>query len=249
MRARAARTGERAGGQCRAGGALGIGNSAGGQALVAPDSMASVYGPNLAFTARGTASVNLGTSLAGTGVTVTDAAGVTRAAPLIYVSPYKVNFLIPPGTAAGTATVATAGASGTVPVAPVAPGLFTMGATNVAAATAARSPPAVARPSPSPSSTAAVERAVRYLLHSTLSRRFISRYTGPGFRASSPAAVTCTVGGVSVPVAFAGPEGQYTGFDQVNVALPAQLHGQGTVSVLLTVDGRAANAVEIAVGG
>jgi uncharacterized protein (TIGR03437 family) len=61
--------------------------------------------------------------------------------------------------------------------------------------------------------------------------------------------VTCTVGGVAVPVQFAGAQGQYPGFDQVNVQLPASLKGQGTADVVLTVDGRISNAVQIAIGG
>ena len=58
--------------------------------------------------------------------------------------------------------------------------------------------------------------------------------------------VTCTVGGVSVPVQYAGAQGQYPGFDQVNIQLPATLQGKGKVDVVLTVDGHQSNAVRIA---
>ena len=59
--------------------------------------------------------------------------------------------------------------------------------------------------------------------------------------------VTCTVGGVAVPVSFAGAQGQYPGFDQVNIQLPIGLQGKGTANVVLTVDGHASNAVQIAI--
>jgi hypothetical protein len=71
----------------------------------AAQSIVSAYGANLA---TGTASATvtpLPTSLDGTTVTVTDSAGVSRPAPLFYVSPTQVNYEIPEGTAPGTATV------------------------------------------------------------------------------------------------------------------------------------------------
>jgi len=46
-----------------------------------------------------------------------------------------------------------------------------------------------------------------------------------------------------VPVVFAGPQGQFTGLDQINVQLPASLAGKGEVDVVLTVDGVVANTV------
>ena len=232
------------------GGPLGIGNSAGGQLLVAPNSMASAYGKNLAFAARSTPSVKLGNSLAGSTVNVTDSAGVSRPAPLIYVSPYQVNFLVPAGTAPGTATVTTAGASGSISVAPAAPGLFTMGGTKVAAATAARYPAAGGAPASVPVFDCASGSCKPVpLALDAQSTVYLTLY-GTGIQgASSLAAVTCSIGGITVPVSYAGPQGQYSGFDQVNVALPAALRGQGSASIVVTVDGRASNAVEIAVGG
>ena len=232
------------------GGSLGIGNSAGGQSLAAPNSMASAYGQNLAFAARGTPTVNLPTSLAGSTVTVTDSAGVSRSAPLIYVSPAQVNFLVPAGTAPGTATITTAAATGTLPIASTAPGLFTLGATKTAAATAARYPTSGGAPTTVPvfdcSSGACKPAPIALGAQSTV---YLTLY-GTGIQgASSLAAVTCTIGGVSVPVSYAGPQGQYSGFDQVNVAIPAQLRGQGTVNVTVTADGRTSNPVQISLGG
>src|SRR5205085_6855258 len=50
----------------------------------------------------------LPTTLAGTTVKVKDAAGVERNAPLFFVSPDQINFLIPFGTGTGVATVTVA---------------------------------------------------------------------------------------------------------------------------------------------
>jgi len=71
--------------------------------------------------------------LAGTTVKVRDSLGVERNAPLFFVSPGQVNYLIPPGSAVGTANITvTNGQGGTATgqssIAAVAPGLFTANA-------------------------------------------------------------------------------------------------------------------------
>ncbi len=222
---------------------LGIGNTAGGNALVAPVSMASLYGTGLGFFVRSTPTVNLPATLGGVSAAVVDSAGVSRAAPLIYVSPTQVNFLVPDGTAPGTATVTVGGASGTVQVAPVAPGLFTLGATTVAAATAERYSLDGVDQGPVPvfDCTSGTCKAAPIALDGQ-SNVYLTLY-GTGIRGGSH--VTATIGGVSSPVQYAGAQGQYPGFDQVNVQVPGALGG--TVNVVVTADGQASNAVTVAV--
>jgi len=93
------------------------------------DSLAAVLGQNLASqTATGTAPY--ATSLGGISLQVVDSAGAVRVAPLLYVSPTQINFLVPPGSAAGTATVNIVNGTanpltGTAQIQAVAPGLFT----------------------------------------------------------------------------------------------------------------------------
>lgn len=72
---------------------------------------------------------------------------------------------------------------------------------------------------------------------------------GTGIRGRSAlAAVTCTIGGVSVPVSFAGSQGDLVGLDQINVGpLPRALAGRGEVDLVLLVDGKAANTVRISI--
>ena len=101
-------------------------SSATGTSLVTADSIASFYGSNLATDTVQNDVLPLPTTLAGVGVQVQDSAGVSRPAPLFYVSPTQINFEIPAGTALGTATFTiTGGHSATATVQTVAPGLYT----------------------------------------------------------------------------------------------------------------------------
>jgi uncharacterized protein (TIGR03437 family) len=71
---------------------------------------------------------------------------------------------------------------------------------------------------------------------------------GTGIRGrSSLLAVSVTIGGVGVPVFFAGPQGEYAGLDQINVLLPQTLAGRGEVPVNVTVDGVTANTVTVSI--
>lgn len=228
------------------GGGLGIGNSASGKAQVAADSLVAAYGQVLGFVARSAPSVNLPNTLAGVQATVTDAAGVARPAPLVYVSPSQVNFEIPDGTAVGTATVNVGGASGTVQVNAVAPGLYALNGAGVAAATAARYPNAGgAASSVAVFNCGGGSCVLSPIALDNQSTVYLSLYATGIRNRSSLAGVTCTVGGVLVPVQFAGAQMQYPGLDQVNVALPAGLAGAGAVNVEVIVEGQASNTVQI----
>ena len=102
--------------------------------LVAPNSLASIFGSNIAnstTTAQLDANKQLPTQLAGVTVQING-----TAASLLYVSPGQINFLVPPGTVLGTAQVSlqpTPGATpilSTMQVGIVAPGLFSQDATG-----------------------------------------------------------------------------------------------------------------------
>jgi uncharacterized protein (TIGR03437 family) len=69
---------------------------------------------------------------------------------------------------------------------------------------------------------------------------------GTGIRnRSSLAKVAVTVGGISVPVLYAGPTPDFSGLDQVNVGLLLSLRGSGQTNVVVTVDGQVSNAVMV----
>jgi len=120
----------------------------------------------------------------------------------------------------------------------VAPGLFTAAASGqgVAAATANGAPIFLCATSGCVS--------VPIDLGST-SPVYLSLY-GTGIRhVSSLANVVCTIGGVSVPVLYAGAQGEFAGLDQLNVQIPLALRGSGEVDLNLTVDGQPANTVRV----
>ena len=207
---------------------------------VAPDSLASLYGANLAPGIAQATAQPLPLALAGVTLSVTDAAGVERGAPLLYVSPVQINFVVPDGTAPGLATLAVAGQTFTAAVQPVAPTLFSVNGagSGVAAATAIRVQAA------KPVVQTSVPLSAPIVLSSD-TQVYVS-FFGTGIRnRSSLANVAMTINGIAVPVLYAGPAPGYTGLDQVNVELVLSLRGSGVSNVVLTVDGLAANTVTI----
>ncbi|HLK69679.1 MAG TPA: hypothetical protein VKU19_39895 [Bryobacteraceae bacterium] len=228
-------------------------SSAAPSSAVAPNSLASVFGTNLASTTTQAGSQPLPTLLGGVTVTVTDAAGVTRPAPLNYVSPTQINLVVPDGVSAGTAafTVNNGSATQTInaTVQAVAPTLFSMNGagTGVAAATAIsvqaanpqlQSPVAVFTCTGSTCTSVPINLGVDTPVYVTL--------YGTGIRGrSSLANVQVTVNGTSVPVSYAGATPGYAGLDQVNIGLSLSLRGSGESNVVLTVDGQTSNTVTI----
>jgi uncharacterized protein (TIGR03437 family) len=205
---------------------------------LAPDGIASVFGLTLP-------------AVDGVKVTVKDSAAKARPAALLFASGGQVNFIVPGDTAAGTAsiTIQSAGLPETVlsaEIRTVAPGLFSAEASGqgAAAATAVRlmggqmNAVPVFSCSGSRCGTVPIELSADATV-------YLSLY-GTGIRhLSSLSNVTCTIGGISVPVTYAGPQPVYAGLDQVNVQLLLSLRGLGDTDVVVTVDGRASNAVRV----
>ena len=212
---------------CRAQSALSVVSAAGYRGgTLAVESIAAAFGSNLATS-----------DLAGTQVTVQDSAGTVRAAPLYYVSPGQVNFQIPAGTALGQAVVTVqsgdgAMASAAVTIVSVAPGLFNaalivvgrLGAESTNTVTS--SPIDIGGPA---------DQAVLELFGTGIRNR------------ASLDGVTCTVGGISTRVLYAGPVAEYAGLDQVNVSLPHSFAGAGLVSIELTVDSQQSNPFAVSI--
>jgi uncharacterized protein (TIGR03437 family) len=182
-------------------------------------------------------------------LSVTDAAGVGRAAPLLYVSPGQINFEVPDGTAPGLATLVVSGQTFTAAVQPVAPTLFsTNGAgSGVAAATAVMvqaANPLIQASVPVYQCAGSNCASVPIILG--VDTPVYVSFFGTGIRnRSSLANVSVTINGIGVPVSYAGPAPGYTGLDQVNAALVLSLRGSGESNVVLTVDGLASNTVTI----
>jgi uncharacterized protein (TIGR03437 family) len=224
-------------------------------AELAADAIVAAFGSELATQTLAAPVTPLPTTLAGTTVRVRDSAGVERPAPLFFVAAGQVNYLMPAGTAAGAATVTITSGSGklslgAVRIAAVAPGLFTANANGqgVPAAVALRARGEVQSFEPVARFDSAAGRFVTAPIDlGPEGDQVILLLFGTGIRGRSAlAAVMCTIGGVSVPVSFAGVQGDLVGLDQLNVGLlPRALAGRGEVDLVLTVDGRAANTVRI----
>jgi uncharacterized protein (TIGR03437 family) len=222
---------------------------------VAPESDVAGFGVGLAPQTQVATAVPLPAVLAGSSLSVQDAANVLRLAPLFFVSAQQINYEVPPGTASGnaTVTVATASgatASGTLQIASVAPGLFSANGngTGVAAATAVR---VNADGSQTPvtvfQSGSSANSYVPVPIDLSSGPVFLTLY-GTGIRnRSSLTGVVCTIGGANATVQFAGAQGAFVGLDQVNLQVPPSLAGAGQVTISLTVDGQAANPVIISV--
>ncbi len=186
-----------------------------------------------------------GTGLEAQSIDVIDSTGFARPATILYASPAQVNFQIPAGTAAGGAAVVIAAADGTVTYAgatigAVGPGLFTADGSGSGLAAGY-----VYVKHADGSVTSALTSAPIALAPGD---EAVLELYGTGIRGRSPAGVVaCMVGGIAAQVVFAGPQGQFPGLDQVNVALPPVIAGAGEVTVNLTVDGLAANPISLIV--
>jgi uncharacterized protein (TIGR03437 family) len=194
-------------------------NAAGNMsASFAPEELTTIFGAGLGQSTQAAAASLLPETLGGVVVAIVDAAGQTHNAGLSYVSPGQVNFVVPAGVPQGPATFTLYRGGAAVftikgLMTAVAPGIFTQ-------------------------SGGAAAQIVRDGENS-----YLTLY-GTGIRnRSSVSAVSCFLDGQEVPVSYAGPQGDFTGLDQVNVAIPSGL--SGAVSVVLMVDGQRSNTASI----
>src|SRR5262249_61694509 len=166
----------------------------------------------------------------------------------------QINYLIPPGTAPGAATIAITSdiakaLTGSVNVNPVIPGLFSANANGGGPAAAV-----VIRVGPDDSQTfepvsqfdqAQNKFVTRPIdLGPNTDRLFLIVFgTGIRFR-SDPTRIIARIGGYDAPVLFAGAQG-LDGLDQVNMPIPMSLKGSGEIDVALTMDGQTTNFVKV----
>ena len=204
---------------------------------IAPDSLATVFGANLAqTTASATLDPNgqLPTELASTTVEIN---GVL--APLVYVSPGQINLLVPSGLSVGTADVlvrsTTSGSTkgGTALVVASAPGMFTSDASGAGPGSILNA----VTYSPAPFLVQTPENGAD-------TRTRIAVYgTGLRYADSVTAQAQDTAGTYPLTVEYAGVAPGYFGLDQVNLLLPPDLDRADTVSLTLAADGNPANVV------
>lgn len=226
-------------------------STASGSPGLAPNSLATIYGTNLADRTE----VALGTPFPGqlAGITVVvNGSNISMGAPLIYASPTQINFVVPAVMPVGTVDVEVVGpetvfAKGTAEVQSVAPALLSADGTGagVAAAIGIRRVLPLGLQSfipvftcdPNPTACRAIPMDVG------VDAPLLLEFFGTGIRGGKD--VTVTIGGKPVPVLYAGPQPQLPGLDQVNVSSLLSLRGAGIVDVVVTVDGQSSNAVQV----
>lgn len=237
----------------QAGNALAVVSAANSGLVLAPESIAAAYGTRLA-TRTEAAGATLPTALAGTTVRVNG-----ELAQLFFVSAGQVNFLIPAGVPAGTASIViTAGdgtlSTGTAQIATVAPALFTANANGkgaLAAVLLRRRPNTPDAFEPLAQLDPATNRLVArpFLLGAETDQLFLILFL-TGLRQAPQSSVRVNLGGVDFVPDFAGKQGGLAGVDQINLALPRSFGGRGVISLFVKASGAASsNAGEFAISG
>lgn len=202
---------------------------------IAPESLVTAYGSGLS---KGGAS----------SIALTDAAGVTRDASLLYVSPSQINFEVPAGTSPGAATVAISPAGGvtqsaTIQMQTVAPSLFVLTGANSNDTVIGQVDTVAADGSQTFQSTTMVydgAAVFNYVSLSSTNQTYLIVY-GSGLRGAN-GNVSATVDGRNATVTYAGPAPGFVGLDQVNILLPSNVPGgRRAVPVAVTALGVASN--------
>lgn len=230
-----------------------------------PEGMTSLFGVNLAKSTQFATTQPLPTNLAGTTLTITRlGGGQPQLAPLFFVSPNQINFVVPtandgtplpPGGLGAFLSVYVDGqltADGYILLSPVFPALFSADASGkgLAAALVLRV---------KANGTQSYEPVVEF---NQAQNKFVARpidlgpegekvflvLFGTGIRGRTQlSAVTARVGGINSPVLYAGPQGDFAGLDQVNIELPRQLVGRGEVDVTCMANNFGANSVKVVI--
>lgn len=221
----------------------------------ASEGIVALFGTGLATNTTGATTLPLPTTLDGVQVMVRDALGTTRAAPLFFVSPGQINFQIPPGTTAGSAFIyalrnSSAVGQGDVTIATVVPSLFAANADGQGvpagyAILQKQDNSQTLRAIAQLNGTSGKFEAIPIDLGSANDQVFLVLF-GTGFRYRSIlSAATCTIGGTSAEVLYAGTQNGFAGLDQANILIPHSLAGRGSVDLHFVVDGMAANTLAL----
>ena len=226
--------------------------ASGANGTIAAGSIESVYGSDLAIAAASETGLPLPVTLMGTSIKIVDSTSVSIQAPLFFVSPGQANFLVPSGVAHGSASITITSGDGTlsgatVSIGAVSPGLFVLNAAGLVAAdllTVNTGGAQVNGTDYQVVNGVVVPLAVN--LGPPAQQVFLILYgTGISGR-SSLANVSVSIGGLSLPVAYAGTTTE-AGLDQINVLIPVSLAGSGDTAISVTIDGVVSNIAHITI--
>lgn len=211
---------------------------------IAANSIASIFGQNLAVRPELAQTTPLPVELAGTTVTID---GVQ--AQLIFVSAFQINFVVPASIDPGPATIVVSNptgvfAAGLVQIEASAPAIFTLNSTGSGDASALATQDGVTFQTP-PFDILVNGKPNILILFATGIRG--AQADDPNDENGVAEAVTVTIDGRAARTIFAGAQGSLAGVDQLNVELPASLAGGGPrrVEVSVSVNGAAANRAAI----
>jgi uncharacterized protein (TIGR03437 family) len=163
-------------------------------------------------------------------VSITDNAGSTLAASVVFSSASQINFILPAGLSTGVATAQIGPQSALIGIAPIAPTIFTVNEQGLAAADVTNvSSTGAVMTTPSVSLANGVYTAAPIDVSSGSTYLVLF---GTGLR--NVPALRATVDFTDTTVTYAGPQPSFPGLDQVNLLLPASLAGSGCVDVNLS---------------
>ena len=223
---------------------------------LAPESIVTAFGAGLSEGTEAASGNQLPMNLVGTALKVRDQSGVERPSPLFFVSPNQINYQLPAGTIPGPASVMIFNGTDKIfncqiQVSKVAPGLFTADGSGrgVPAGQALRFRGGASQSEPlfyfEDGRVASRPIDLGPDLGASSDQVFLVLY-GTGFRLrTSLNNMIARIGGLTIPVLFAGAQGDYAGLDQVNLQIPRALIGRGEVDLVLIVDGQQSNVVRI----
>jgi uncharacterized protein (TIGR03437 family) len=221
--------------------ANGVVNGARFKALIAPGELASIFGTSFANQNQG-ATLPLGTSLGGVSVTVNG-----KAAPILYVTPYQINFQVPWETTGSTASIVVTvngriGSAISVPVLTAAPGLFTSSTGQAAVQNADHS-------ANTPTNPAKVGSTVTVYFTGTgpVNPAVADGAASPkGTPAQVTSTATATIGSATAQVSFAGLAPGFVGLGQMDIVIPSGL-SSGNHTLTLSIAGENSNSAQISV--
>jgi uncharacterized protein (TIGR03437 family) len=230
--------------------------SASGGLVLARGGFALAYGPVMAERDSISTVPQAPSTLGGVSVEVTDSAGVTRPAGMLWASAGwgQVNFVIPKESALGPArmTVVRTGGSRTsanITIAETAPGFVTGHSCRGAAIGYAIQVFKNGRSSSSLLSKCEGIECRTLAVPVTRGATTKVRLDSSGLRnARSTANIEVTIGGLRVPVKSVA-KGDDRGTDYLTIEIPAALAGLGETDLLCRVDGKVSNVVRIRIGG
>lgn len=216
------------------------------QPVLAVEAIGAMFGTRLATQFAIANSTPLPTTLAGTAIYTN---GIPS--PLFFVSPNQVNYQIPPSLAPGVTTsivvVAADGvvSQGLLQVETVAPGIFTANASGSGGPAAVWTLDGVNYfPVVNPDGTLRSVPAGAYVvLFGTGIRHAPDPNPSDGDGVAE--SVQVNIAGTTSAALYAGAQETFVGLDQINFQIPTGLAGRGKVDVILIINGRGANTIQV----